>query len=489
MIEYLRVFARGWRYLAVAVILGGIAGAAVYALLPQRYESETTLYLSAPPTPGDVGAAYDGSQFAAQKATFLLPLLDGPEFASALAARLGTDDVSTMDDAVTAGVEPETPVVRITTSGATPEQAEQLASAASAVAADMIGRLEMSQQAQPTLVVQVAGEPSPGAPVSPGPALVAGLGLLLGLVVGCVLALVRDAFDRSVRDEEELGHLVGRPVLATIARDPRYARRPLIAGDEIDTGRAEAYRALRSALGFLPGRDAGTVLAVVGPVPGEGRTSVLCNLAVAVARSGRSVLVVGSDLRSPGVDALLGLGAGTGLTTVLGSHTTPFSAVRRWSTGPYDCLPTGPLPSNPSELLGSPRMAEVVAILRSHYDVVLLDTPPLLSVTDAVVTAVHADGAVFVAARGRSTRTDVERAVTTLRGSATPIAGCVLSGAEAPGLGPVVAAEQRIDDPTAVLPVTDRRPLPAASLGRIQDDTILPVAVSRHDPVDAPGTP
>jgi non-specific protein-tyrosine kinase len=190
--------------------------------------------------------------------------------------------------------------------------------------------------------------------------------------------------------------------------------------------RAEAFRQLRTNLRFVDLDNHHKVIVVTSPLPAEGTTTTTLNLAIALASGGQKVLVVEADLRRPGAARLLGLSSTVGLTSVL-THGVPLDqAIQPWRGG-VDLLASGPLPPNPAELLGSMHMAALLAEVGSWYDTVLVDTPPLLPVTDAAAIAPAADGVLLVTRFRKTTREQVAAAVAAISAVSAPLLGTVLN--------------------------------------------------------------
>ena len=169
------------------------------------------------------------------------------------------------------------------------------------------------------------------------------------------------------------------------------------------------------------------VIAVTSALQGEGKTTLSCNLAIALAEAGWRVLLVDADLRRPKVADYLGLDGGVGLTDVLVGDVQVGDVVQRWGENSLLVLPSGSAPPNPSELLGSKAMADLLLALRESADIVVIDTAPLLAVTDGVVVAVQADGALLVTQQGRTSRTQVAAAARSLHSVSVRLLGCVLN--------------------------------------------------------------
>jgi capsular exopolysaccharide synthesis family protein len=259
------------------------------------------------------------------------------------------------------------------------------------------------------------------------------LGLLAGLAVGGGVALARNAFDTSIKSPEQLREVAGSPNLGVIAFDAKVPKRPLTVHEDQQSPRAEAFRQLRTNLRFVEVDHPRKVVVVTSSMPNEGKTTTLANLAIALASAGSRVLVIEADLRRPKLADLLGLDRAVGLTSVLAGRLSPAQAVQHWAGGGVDVLASGPLPPNPSELLASQQMARLLVEFRSEYDTVLIDTPPLLPVTDAAAVAPATDGVILVCRFKATSREQVSEAIDALPFASAPLLGTVFTMVPATG--------------------------------------------------------
>jgi capsular exopolysaccharide synthesis family protein len=192
---------------------------------------------------------------------------------------------------------------------------------------------------------------------------------------------------------------------------------------------SEAYRTLRTNLLFSGLDSPARALAVTSPSPDEGKSTVVANLAVTMAQGGRSTILVDGDLRHPRQHEIWGVPNEAGLTTLVtgGARTPPLVDV---GVEGLQLLPSGPLPPNPADLLGSRRMEEVVAALRKKADVLLFDAPPVIAVTDSALLAANLDGVLLVVRAGHTRREHAERARDLLERLNIRIVGVALTDAE-----------------------------------------------------------
>ena len=277
----------------------------------------------------------------------------------------------------------------------------------------------------------------PTVPVRPKPLTDGVLAGSIGLVLGVGLAFLLEYLDDSIKTKEHLERAIGSdiPVLGLIPSIERGDVDDL--GDSslvLPTSRpAEAYRALRTAVQFLA-VDRPQVLQVTSASLSEGKTTTVANLAAVFARAGARVVLADCDLRRPRVNRCFGLPNSPGFTSVLLGETTASAAFHKIpKAGQLYVLPSGPRPPNPSELLGSLRTSELLNNLRANADIVLVDSPPLLPVTDASVLARRVDGVLLVVMAGTTTRRPLQRAVELLKQMQVPLVGAVLIRAGADG--------------------------------------------------------
>lgn len=280
-------------------------------------------------------------------------------------------------------------------------------------------------------------DPAMGAaPVQPRGRINVLLGALLGLILGVGAAFFLEYLDRTVRTGADMEALLGIPALGIIPRLKRRAEEAeersdfepmLVALDPLDPA-AEAYRNLRMNLAFASTEDEPIrSILFTSPGPGEGKSTTAINFAVMVAQQGKRVLLLDADLRRPTMHRALDILREPGLTNVLVGDAEVREAIRPNVLPNLDILPGGPFPPNPSELLSSKTMERLMGELRGKYAQIVIDSPPLLAVTDASVLSVHADGVVLVVRSGETEQRAAERAVEQLQRLGVRILGGVLN--------------------------------------------------------------
>ncbi len=276
----------------------------------------------------------------------------------------------------------------------------------------------------------------PASPFKPKPFRTGLLATGVGLIFGVAVAFLVDYLDDSVKNKEEVERLVpGVPVIGLIPAIVGWTAEDeakVVSLEEPKSPAAEAYRTLRTSIQFLALESPMRTLQVTSPGPREGKTTTLANLGVALARAGQRVIIVCCDLRRPRVHEFFGLENTTGLTSVLLGK-VPLSAALQPAPGQarLSVLASGPLPPNPSELLSSRRTVDVFTSLQAEADIVLIDAPPVLPVTDALVLSGRVDATLVVCVAGATTRKDLSRTIELLTQVDAPVVGAVLNGVTA----------------------------------------------------------
>jgi polysaccharide biosynthesis transport protein len=285
----------------------------------------------------------------------------------------------------------------------------------------LVGQIGVLQQELANLtppdrirVGQIVGPADlPTTPVTPNhlnnAALAAAAGLMLGMIVG----LIRERLDDRLRGRDDLEHAADAQVLAVVPRVPGWRKRAVpkvVALEEPRSAAAEAYRSLRTAVLFAAAQRSARVLMIASPHAGEGKTVTVANLGVTLAQAGKKVIVISADLRKPRLHNFFGLGNQRGLTDVLANDLSPWDAVQDTALGNLKIMASGPVPSNPAELLGSDSMGELLKVPSDTADYILLDTAPVLAVADAATLAPLADVVLFVADSEHTHRGAVEQA-------------------------------------------------------------------------------
>ncbi len=233
------------------------------------------------------------------------------------------------------------------------------------------------------------------------------LAVLAGLALGSAVVFIRERLDDRFLGREDLEDTAGAPVLAIVPSVPNWKKSAtkLVAKDAPKTAPAEAYRTLRTNVAFMARTNDLKMIAMVSPSMGEGKTTTSANLAVALAQSGKRVVALSCDLRKPRLHRFYGLSNDVGVTSILRDGVTvPEAAQRVSGIDTLRVIASGPVPHDPAELLGSEDMEEMLADLRRYADFVVVDTAPVLVVSDALSVAPKTDGVIIMADAGATMR-------------------------------------------------------------------------------------
>jgi succinoglycan biosynthesis transport protein ExoP len=291
-------------------------------------------------------------------------------------------------------------------------------------------------------------------PVRPRKALNIGLGLLAGLVLGVMLAFAQEGIDHSVKTAEDVETMLMTPTLAVVplqrsvepakwslarnkwsvtVRGQESLKLPghkvaLAVTEKPQSVLAEAYRALRTSILLSLAPNPPKMILIASSQAGEGKTSTALNLAQSLAQRKAEVVIVDGDLRKGGIAKALGIDNAKGMSTVLTGTDQLSDVLQQFSLQPnLWVVPSGPTPPNPAELIGSDRMAELLKELSERFEHVIIDSPPVLVVTDGTILAGLVDGVVLVAESGRTHRAGLMRTRAILENAGARILGVVLN--------------------------------------------------------------
>lgn len=372
-----------------------------------------------------------------------------PGLAASIANTFSTQFIAQRRSESQGNVEAALALVQKEVAALTPEQA---ASTKGQALVDRAASLQVlaALQTGDAQIVKYATPPT--APSSPKVIRNTVIGLALGLLLGLLVALFLDRFDRTLKDVDAIEEAYGMPLLGAVPDSQAYSRSLRRVEDNgyrpLPHGEAEAFRMLRAHLRYFNvDRSMKTVL-VTSAAAGDGKTTVACYLADAAASMGTRVLLLEADLRRPSFEKILGIDGSLGLSDVLISVTDCARAVQPLSRGrsshddlpahartpedgSLDVLTAGPVPPNPAELVESHAMEEVLAWAAFNYDLVIIDTPPLSVVADAIPLLTRISGVVVVARLGKSTRDGAIRLRKHLESMGAPTLGVVANGVSA----------------------------------------------------------
>lgn len=426
--DFLKLTRRRVGTILACVLLGAAAACALLVLLPSHYTSHATAYVRvavSKSASADSNAYFNASQLAAQKVKAFVPLFSSETVAQAVITQLGlpmTPDELAAD--VRASNAADSLTIEVAATGSSAEQSRQIADAVVNQAAVQVRRLEGASS--PVQVVMMTPASLSQAEKSPSSPKYLAAGILAGLILGYGIAFTRQRFDTRLRTAEDVAERFDAPILAVLPQSKAIARTE--AASDGDFHSAESLRKLRTNLRYANVDRQARVILVTSPLQGDGKSSVASSLARVMAAAGDDVVLVDADLRRPSVSETFGLRGPLGLLQVLIGAADPESTLRTTQIEGLSVLPTFDTPPNPSELLGSDRMAGLVKHL-SRDRIVILDAPPVLPVTDAVVLAHLADAVVMVASAGRTRTEQLDHALEAVERGDGEVAGVVLNRA------------------------------------------------------------
>ncbi|GAA2493450.1 polysaccharide biosynthesis tyrosine autokinase [Terrabacter carboxydivorans] len=411
-------------------LLAVVAAAAVQTMLtPAVYASSSKIYLRAtqPASASTNNQVTTYAVSASDLATYL-DVLTSPSVEEPLRLRLGLP--SDFPLSVSGEVSQTSNMMTITATGGDPQLVTRVATEVGPVLADVATKKFsplLAANGQSVEATTITPATVPGEPMSPNAKRNLALGGLLGLALGIGLALLRHTLDTKVRSEDDIKALSGRPILGNIPM-VKSVKGGLLSLESDPHGRhAESIRRLRTNILFVDVTTGGHSFVITSSVPGEGKTTTTINLALAMADAGSKVLLIDGDLRNPSVASTMGLDGSFGLTTLLLGQAEPDDVVQRWRETTLHVLPAGPVPPNPSELLGSEPMEALFGKLSHDYDFILVDSPPVVPVIDAVLINKLTHGLIMVVGAERTKKRDLASAVQSLETVDAPVAGFALN--------------------------------------------------------------
>lgn len=426
--SYVRVLRERWRLATLVLLLGIGLASLITAASPKVYEADAQVFVSTNGSQPNSGQ-YDQQAAAQSMTTTFAQLVAIPEVVDAVRHRLNLPITEQqLADKLSATAPPQQTIVIIHAQDGNPDNAAAIANATATQFSTVVENLKTPTDSSTSSVRLFVTKQaiSPSTPVSPNPLLNIALGAILGLLAGIALAVARDVLDTRIKDAQQLAKVAGQPLMGVVVEDPTTSRHPIATRAGTHNVRSENYRQLRANLQFANVDKHPRVIAVTSSIPSEGKTTVAVNLASTLAEAGFSVCLVDADLRRPAIAKLFGLLGPVGLTSILIHQIELTEAMQQAGTGFY-VLTSGPTPPNPSEVLASSYVREVIHSLLDKVDYVVLDTAPLLPVADGSEVAAIADGTLLVARHGVTTDANVKRGVQTLSGVDAKLVGVVLN--------------------------------------------------------------
>jgi capsular exopolysaccharide synthesis family protein len=415
--DYVRIMRAHWVGVLVLVALGVLAAVGYNLQAAKVYEASANGFLGSGKA-GNSGIANLNDQYAKSRVPSYVAIARGLDIATAVQGDL---KVTTPPSALAGEVSVTNPegtvLITVTARSSTAQGAVDLANAWVSELAAKVGTVEGTTDASThgLRMTPSLSADAPTTPVLPRTKVNLVFGLLVGLMLGFVYALIRKQFDRRLRSTEEVEKSFGIPVIgmvpqsSTVRQTDSKALALAVtgAGSSSSASTAEAFRKLRTNLAYMDVDHPPRIIVVTSPKQSDGKSTVAANLAAAIAIGGQPVTLIDGDLRRPTVAHSLAMVDGAGLTDVLVGRVTAAEVMQDHPDVPgLRVLASGAIPPNPSELLGSQAMRNLITEL-ARDAMVIIDAPPLLPVTDAAVLTRSADGAIVVITHGGTLDTEL----------------------------------------------------------------------------------
>jgi polysaccharide biosynthesis transport protein len=428
--DYWQIF-RTHRYSIIALALLGavISGYLALSAVPQ-YRATASVYFSLPAsnsaTDLNQGATYTQAQVVSYAALVTKPIVLA-KVIDELELELTPKQLARSISARASG---RTVLVDISAVSRDPQRASDLANSTATQLGVVVRELSpKGADGESAISVAIVAEATaPSVPFTPNTRRDVMIGFIGGLLVGSALALARELLDTKPRDADEVAGLVGAPVLAQVAHD-NDIKRKIYASGQYPTRTTEAFQRLRTNLRYVSIERPANVVTITSALAGEGKSTTSINFARACAQAGDRVLLIDADLRSPVIATRLCLQPAYGLTNLL-AEGVPFEhLVQSQDDMPLlDVLASGDVPPNPTHLIESPAMSSMLATARQTYDIVIIDSPPLLPVSDGAILARQSGAALLVANMRKVHRHQLVEAVSHLQQVGGDLVGVIVNG-------------------------------------------------------------
>nr|WP_241730797.1 polysaccharide biosynthesis tyrosine autokinase [Dietzia cercidiphylli] len=431
MRDLLSVLRARWIAIVAATLIGAVLGLAASLLTTPTYQAKIQFYVTVAGGESAL-AAYQGSLGAQQRVQSYAALVKSTDITQDVVDSSGVDLTAThVSEAVTATADAKTVLLDVAVNDSDPQRAFKIAQGFGQVLPEAIEDLETPDGGGPALArLSVVNPPAlPTAPVAPRTEQNIAIGVVLGVLAGVGIALLVNTLDRRVKSKEQLESIAGKPVVGSIPfrknDDKQKGAEHIVPFRDGHSPAAESFRRLRTNLQFLNVDRPPRVFVLTSSVAAEGKSETTINLSLALAESGNRVLIIEADLRRPRVVSYMSMPDKVGLTNILSGRAEFADVVQETRHAGVDLLACGPLPPNPSELLASEMARRLIDDLRSKYDYVVIDSPPLLPVTDGALLAHISDGALLVVRSNRTTSDQVAQAVDNLEKADAALLGLV----------------------------------------------------------------
>jgi len=427
--DFVKLLRHRWVTVAVTAMLPLVASVVFTLIQTPLYEASTRLFVSAS-SGSSASEVLQGMNYSQKRVVSYTELIMGETLAQRTIDRLDLDtDPGELKKRITAKSMPDTVLIEVSVLDTSPVRARDIANGLSDEFVQMARELETPPGGdRPDARVVVEQRATvPSKPVVPQKKRNLAIGLVMGLLLGVGIAVLREILDNTVKDSDSLEQLAGAATVGIVPFDKERRNNPAIAFDNDNSPPAEAFRKLRTNLQFLSVDDPPRLIVVTSSVPNEGKSTTAINIAAALAEAGHQVLLVDGDMRKPSLHLYLAAVGSVGFSSVL-SGQAPLDEVLQKTTIPgLTLLAAGATPPNPSELLGTLTAEKILEELRTRFEYVIVDSPPLLAVTDGAILAAASDGALILARAGETKREQLVHAIGILKYVNALLLGTVLT--------------------------------------------------------------
>ncbi|MEN2512971.1 polysaccharide biosynthesis tyrosine autokinase [Gordonia polyisoprenivorans] len=421
---------RGWWIVLACGIVVALCGFGYSMLQSPVYRATAAVYVTSG-SEASAQTAYQGSLASQQRVASYAELASSDEVIDRAISQgnlgMSRDEVR---EALQTSAKPDTVMLNISADAGSSEKAAQIANAVADSLSGYVATLESpAAGGQPLAkVTPVTHAESKTQAVSPKPVRDTLLAFLIGIVLGLIVLFVKNRFDRTVTSTADLEDIGSSLIFGSLPFSADLRDTSLVPFNKGASALAEAFRMVRTNLAFANVDDPVRAILITSGGAAEGKTTTAVNLARCLAEAGKTVILVDADLRRPAVATALEINPHVGLTDYLGGEGSIMEFVQPSGTERLSILAAGSVPPNPAELVGSRRAADGIAELRERFDFVIIDSPPVLPVTDAVVMSQWVDCVALVVRSGKTLAPDLRAVTSQFEVAGVALLGFVLNG-------------------------------------------------------------
>ena len=432
--EFYRLILRNLRIILSTTLVGLFVATCFTIFIPKSYSASAELFVSIPLATVEINSLAIGGNFTEQRVKTYARVVNGPDTLIPVIEELGLkEEWYELAKRVKASAPLDTSLIVLTVRDEDRVRSADIANAIGKQFEKTAGKLELEDSTgkSPVKVTLAKYATTPKSPANPKPALNLLLGLILGFGLGISIGIVRQLFDDSVKNEDQLEGLV---LLGAIGFDPEAIEKPLISSIDTFHTRSESFRQLRTNIEKARASDQVRAIAVTSALPGEGKTSTVLNLGIALVQANFKVICIEADMRRPTFHKFLtftekssNLSAILEQNEVINIRDLKSNAILQDENSGLQILPAGRKTKNPAELFSSPNFSSLLSLLKREYDYILVDTPPVLPVTDSGLIASVCDTSLLVVKAGRTKSQQYKGAMDNLLKVKADIAGVAIN--------------------------------------------------------------